>query len=171
MIFMENSFKDERSLKAAIGMTEEAFNALLPAFSEAWDEYIEEKRKNYTGLKRYAPRNTHKLKTSKLKLFFLLFTLKTNPTFDLLAMSFGVHRSRTHRWFHELLPILKNASNKKDVLPEREIDSDQEFLKKFSNNKDILIDGTERPIQRPKNKEDRREKYSGKKNGILKKIL
>ena len=52
---------------------------------------------------------------------------------------------------------------KKQVLPERKINSIAEFLEKFPEVKEIIIDGTEGPVQRPKDAEKQTEHYSGKK--------
>ena len=38
-----------------------------------------------------------------------------------------------------------------------------EFLEKFPLVKKVILDGTERPVQRPKNNESQKEHYSGKK--------
>jgi hypothetical protein len=39
----------------------------------------------------------------------------------------------------------------------------EEFLQRFPDVKEVILDGTERPIQRPKNPEKQKEHYSGKK--------
>lgn len=49
------------------------------------------------------------------------------------------------------------------VLPERKIDSIEAFLECFPAVKRVMIDGTERPIQRPQNLEQQQLNYSGKK--------
>ena len=67
---------------------------------------------------------------------------------------------------HRLLPILETALGKKQALPERKIDSIEEFRAKFGEVQEVIIDGTERPVQRPKDPERQKEHYSGKKNGI-----
>ena len=46
------------------------------------------------------------------------------------------------------------------VLPERKISTMEELLEVFPDVRDILIDGTERPIQRPKDNEKQKENYS-----------
>jgi hypothetical protein len=79
------------------------------------------------------------------------------PSFD---------RSCAHDWVHRLLPILETALGKKQALPERKIDSIEEFRAKFGEVQEVIIDGTERPVQRPKDAERQKEHYSGKKNGI-----
>ena len=62
-----------------------------------------------------------------------------------------------------MTPILENALGKEMVPPERKINSLEELLELFPEAKDIFIDGTERPIQRPKDYEKQKKNYSGKK--------
>jgi hypothetical protein len=49
------------------------------------------------------------------------------------------------------------------VLPERKIRSVQEFVERFPQAKEVIVDGTERPIQRPKDNDKQNRHYSGKK--------
>lgn len=84
-----------------------------------------------------------------------------------MSVIFGFDRSCAHDWVHRLLPILEVALGKKQALPERKINSIEEFISKFADVEQLIIDGTERPVQRPKDAEQQQEHYSGKKNGIL----
>ena len=59
--------------------------------------------------------------------------------------------------------MAENVLEKKMVLPERKIGTVEELLELFPGVKDLFIDGTERPIQRPKDREKQKEHYSGKK--------
>ena len=49
------------------------------------------------------------------------------------------------------------------VLPERKMSSVEEFIERYPTVKKVMIDGTERPISRPKDKERQKLNYSGKK--------
>ena len=60
---------------------------------------------------------------------------------------------------------------KKMVLPERKISTVEAFLELFPGVKDLFIDGTERPIQRPKDREKQKENYSGKKKAHTRKNI
>lgn len=147
------------------------FEELLESFTKVWDEYAEKQKRSTKGVQQWAPRKTHVLDTPSKKLFFLLFMLKVHPTFDLAGLCFGVHRSQTNRWYHEYLPLLEKALGEKKVLPKRTIHSVKELLSELPDAADLFIDGTERPIQRPKDKEKRKEKYSGKKKRHTEKNL
>ena len=57
------------------------------------------------------------------------------------------------------------------ALPSRKIKSLEELVEIFPDAKDIFIDGTERPIQRPKDKEKQKKNYSGKKKAHTRKNI
>jgi len=61
------------------------------------------------------------------------------------------------------LPILKNTQKNLKVLPKRTTDDPQELLQIVESVDHILIDATERPIQRPQKPARQKKHYSGKK--------
>ena len=65
-------------------------------------------------------------------------------------MLFDVDHSQAHYWVHKLQPILEQTLSREMVLPERKLRSVEQFLQKFPKVKRVMIDGTERPIQRPR---------------------
>lgn len=76
---------------------------------------------------------------------------------------FGFDRSCAWDWVHGLLPVLEQTLGHKQALPERKLPSMEEFLERFPDVKAVILDGTERPVQRPKDSEQQKEHYSGKK--------
>ena len=169
MLSIDRAFKSERLLKALTGLSIKEFANLLYSFSPLFDQWSSsrrESRKRAEGAGR-----KWDLEGPSQKLFFLLFYVKVYPTFDVAGFFFDVDRSRTNRWVHAWMPLLEKALGEKVKLPERKIQSVEEFLKQFPEVKEILIDGTERPIQRPKNQEKQKENYSGKKKRHTRKNL
>lgn len=77
---------------------------------------------------------------------------------------FDLDRSQTHEWMHELQPILEAALGQEMVLPERKLRSIDAFLEQFPGVERVMIDGSERPIQRPQDNDKQRLNYSGKKH-------
>jgi len=59
--------------------------------------------------------------------------------------------------------ILEKALDRKLILPERKMRKLEKFFKAFPKAREVFIDETERPIQRPKNKKEQKENYSDKK--------
>ena len=161
MLNLKRILKEDRLIRAMTGLNRRAFTALLPSFAEAYEKSRikpEVKRKRAMGGGRKAV-----LKTIEDKLFYILLYCKCYPTFDLLSVLFNFDRSCAHEWVHRLLPILEEALGYKKALPVRKLNSMGEFLEKFPLVKKVILDGTERPVQRPKNHENQKEHYSGKK--------
>ncbi len=152
--------RDKRAIKALTGLSYQEFSDLIPVFEKSLYEIRKQKpnRKRKVGGGKKG-----KLPTIEDKLFFILFYLKAYPTFDVLA--FFTDRQRGH--CYESVILLSNALQKalgrKMVPPERKMRSVEEFLQKFPEVKDILLDGTERRIQRPKKNKQNKKCYSGKK--------
>jgi hypothetical protein len=71
------------------------------------------------------------------------------------SVLYQVHRSRPHRWVQTWLPVLEQALGYAVVLPERRIDQVESFFTRFPQVKDLWLDGTERPIRRPRTQVDK----------------
>lgn len=158
----------DRTWKALIGVSQKEFDALLPLFSSAWQTFLmtkpNRKRKPGAGIKGILPGNVEKL-------FFALMYLKAYPTFDVMGFIWGTDKTRAHKWTHKLLPILKNSLHISGNLPKRKITSVEEFFRLFPEIKDVFVDGTERPTQKPKSQKRRKKLYSGKKKGTMRKNI
>ncbi len=166
---IERTCKDDRQLKACIGMGKEEFQRLLPSFSQAW--YVELKLASPHRIRKIGGGKKGVLKTMADKLFAVLLYLKTYPTFDVLGLLTDRERTRACRSTHFLLKVLKRTLGRNIVLPERKIRSVEEFFEKFPQLKDVFLDGTERPIQRPKDPKKRKKVYSGKKKQFTRKTI
>lgn len=171
MVNIKYAFKSDRVMKALTGMTIYEFNSLLISFENIFqankkiiNKQKKRKRKEGAGLK-------HTLDTIEKKLFFILFYAKCYPTLDLAGFYFGVDRAQPFRWVNVLLPILEKTLGHEVVLPDRLIRGIEEFQRKYPEIKDIFIDGTERPIQRPKNGKRQKKNYSGKKKAHTRKNI
>ena len=161
MLNIERILKQERLVRAMTGLNLKAFKAMETSFEEAYRQSLnkpEKERKRRQGGGRKAT-----LRTTKDKMLYILMYIKCYPTFDLMGVLFNFDRSCAHDWVHRLLPVLEAVLGKKQVLPERKINSIAEFLEKFPEVKEVIIDGTERSVQRPQDAEKQTEYYSGKK--------
>ncbi|MBU4422046.1 transposase [Patescibacteria group bacterium] len=167
MINIGRALKNERLTSALTGLRPQEFLDLLPAFSEAWQKSKRHKnRKRKIGGGRIGF-----LRTIPEKLFFILFYYKCYPTYDVMSFFYGCNRANTFRRQRQLSGILEATLGKKLVLPKRQMRSVEDFLKAFPEAREVFIDGTERPIQRPKDKEKQKANYSGKKKRHTRKNL
>ncbi len=161
MLNVERALSDDRLLRALTGLNRKAFEHLCKAFEATYQAELEadlRPRRRARGGGRKA-----RLQNPSAKLFFILFYFKCYPTFDVLGFLFEMERGRSHRWMHRLQRVLEATLGEKMMLPERKLESIEQFLQRFPEVTEIIIDGTERPIQRPQNAEMQKENYSGKK--------
>jgi len=167
MLNFDRALNDSRLMKAITGLSAFEFNKLTGSFgqelqNEVWIRYEtmvkcgDRERKPGGG-------RTGNLESYATKLFFTLFYFKCYPTFDILGFLFDLNRSNANRNIHKFTSILEKALGSKMVSPKRKISTLEELLEAFPDVRDLLIDGTERPIQRPKDDEKQKENYSGKK--------
>ena len=161
MINIHRALNNDRLMRSLTGLNRKAFEALLPAFIAASQaDRLAQVRKRAPGA---GQAQKAKLSNPQQKLFYILFYFKCYPTFDLAGLIFDFDRSQAHRWMHRLQPILEAALGQKMALPERKLESIEQFLKRYPEVKEVMVDGTERPIARPKDPERQTKYYSGKK--------
>jgi hypothetical protein len=161
MLNLVRILNQDRLIRAITGLNRKAFEELVPSFTETYEQSLvkpDEVRKRSPGGGRKAT-----LGTPSEKLLYILLYCKCYPTFDLLSVLFNFDRSCAHDWVHRLLPILETTLGYKQVLPVRQIRSIEEFLERFPEVREVILDGTERPIQRPQDSDKQKEHYSGKK--------
>lgn len=146
---------------AMTGYTVEEFLALLPFFLPRLEAYLDThtlKGKVRTK-RRYAPYENATFRTVEDMLLFILIYLKQGTTQEMHATLFGMHQSDANVWIHVLHPILNQALADLDALPARKAEN----FNPEDEDEIYLHDGTERPISRPKDKDDQTTYYSGKK--------
>lgn len=164
MMNIEKVFKNDRLMHALTGMSAKEFAGLLPEFEKVWDmARLREYQNNPRRERKPGGGKKGFLKTSGQKLFFILLYYECYPTYDLASFLYDCNRSAACRRQQKLSAILERTLKRKLVLPKRQIRSVEEFLKAFPEAKEVFIDGTERPIQRPQDGETQRANYSGKK--------
>jgi hypothetical protein len=142
------------------GMTIEEFDALLPYFSAQWEDGKLRQRICYTRVCSILPR-------IETKLFFVLLFCKTNPLQEQHAAYFGITQPQANKMIHLLLRLLHKTLKELQMIPERNAMRLSQTVKSLS---DVLLDGTERPIQRSCDYELQEEQFSGKKKDTASKI-
>ena len=166
MISIKRALKNNRLMRATTGLSAPKFNKLAKSFDQELkkDTLIRYKKEVKQGNRDRKPGGGRigNLKNSTEKLFFILFYFKCYPTFDIMGLLFDLDRSNACRNIQNLTPILEKLLDEKMVLPSRKINNLEELFEIFPDTKDFFIDGTERPIQRPKDKEKQKKNYSGK---------
>jgi hypothetical protein len=152
---IERVLKDDRTSQASIGLTKAVFEQLIPVFEKGLVKCT--KKNHYRGGRKDS------LKTSRERLFFILFYLKNYPTYDVLGMQFGIHRSNAFRKVTRYMEALRIALKSTGSLPAESIG---ELTARLKDIKLVIVDGTEQRKNRPKDSKKQKDYYSGKKNTI-----
>jgi hypothetical protein len=154
--------KSSTRILSLTGFTVEEFESLLPTFKCEWDEYYA----HFTLEGKVRQRISYNRKTSKIpligdKLLFILSYLKNNPLQEYHGECFDMTQPQCNDWIHLLSGILVKTLKSLGGLPDRNSARMQYVLQSYQ---DVLLDGTERPIQRPVAEDRQKSCYSGKKN-------
>lgn len=153
---------NRRKFIALTGLTPKEFQLVLPAFTRAY-------ARRYPATKTVGGRERQRragggrkgvLDTPQQKLLFALVFLKAYPLQVLLGEVFELSQPQANHWIHRLLPVLQQALQAMGVRPDRTPHQFSRNVRRRGEPLDLVIDGTERRRQRPKNKAIRDEFYS-----------
>jgi hypothetical protein len=150
---------------ALTGITPAEFQRLLPAFTRAYARAFLSS-KTCAGKPRARRRGGGRkagLRRPEDKLLFILVSQKAYPLQEVLGSLFDLSQSQANRWLHRLLPILVRALDRLGCLPARDPARFSRHERRHGEPPELIIDGTERRRQRPKDPEKQRLHYSGKK--------
>ena len=154
--------KKPRTLLSLTGFNTSEFEALLPSFSTAWDGFVTEQAERPSRKRAYGAGRTAHLKQLEDKLLFILFYYRQYPTQEAQGFFFGMSQSQANEWIHRLSGLLNQALGHEMQLPERRAANLEKVLSACPS-LEFIIDGTERAINRPKDKDKQKTYYSGKK--------
>jgi len=170
--FLEKPKVNERQFKSNFGVSSIEFTRLLEAFSLVWDQRkTEAYKKRWQGRERQKKKGggvKPKLSTAKICLALVLYQLKRYPSFDTLGTHFNITGSYACKQFYYHLESLQTALDQMGVLPKTSFENASQFQNFLKANEvtELLIDATERVIQRPQDKDIQEKCYSGKKKDI-----
>lgn len=138
--------KNERQRKAWIGLSTEAFEQRLKEFACSLEAIKNEDYRKTKRSRRRRPGGGRKgtWVTPENKLFLILYSLKNYPTLDVLGCIFGLSLSKAEETVPKLIPVLKRARDRLQVLPKRAFKEAEEFSQVLEKKGDILIDVTDR---------------------------
>jgi hypothetical protein len=147
-----------------ISITESEFWEVVPFFEASYNDYFSHYK--FSGEPRQraiSVRSDSVFKKPEDALYFLLFYLKTYPIEEVIASTFLMHQPQVNLWKRLLQNILETTLEKMSVLPSRNSKKLNKLLKEM-NIKEVIVDATERQMQRPLDNEVQEEYYSGKKS-------
>jgi hypothetical protein len=167
MIFTTlDNIPDGRVFSALTGMTKDSFAKVLVHFSAALEKLPQEAYE--AGQRKRSPGAGSQglLDTPEKKLFFLLYYLKTYPTFDVLGYLFDMDGGNANSHVHALSAVLKRALVDMEMSPARTLNAVKELDDLLDHQGVAIIDGVERECVRPQDEERQKNHYSGKKKDI-----
>jgi hypothetical protein len=153
-----SNVKSDRQFNATTGLSKVEFYELVYEFEEVESEQKAERLAS-GGRKEV-------LTDGAQRLFLVLYYLKTYPSFDVLGLSFDMDATTAERYVVELLPVLSKTLQKVKCLPARKAEEIARLEQLLGQTDKLLIDATERPVERPGDQDEQKGKYSGKKNVI-----
>ncbi len=176
----ENLKSKPTAFRSFTGVDVKEFQILLAAFTAAWEGYVQQNRLPPEMRQRgYGGGRKSRLLTCENKLLFILVYFKTYPLQEVLAFHFDMSQGQACQWINILSEVLRLALGELGHLPERDPQKVKELLAAYMDESQqheihdeaapaleiekFAIDGTERRRQRPKNQEEQKRFYSGKK--------
>ena len=138
------------------------FEILKEPFEREWNRYMEQH--TFEGKRRERKRTVRvnsKFSSTEDMMLFILHHYKSHSTQEMLGLEFDLGQSKVSAWINALEPILIKTLKKMNLLPARDSQAIDHRVIEFAA---VILDGSERPIQRPKY--EQQEFYSGKKNII-----
>lgn len=157
---------NRRKFLALTGLTPKEFKVVMPSFARVYLRRYPT-TKTLSGTSRQRKRGGGRksaLDAPEQKLLFALVYLKAYPLQVLLGEVFELSQPSANDWIHRLLPVLQQTLKNLGVQPERHPRQFARRERQHGEPLDLLMDGTERRRQRPKNKAKRDELYSGHKH-------
>lgn len=159
MKFSTTDLHTDRQWRAATGLDQKRFTALLALLPQAYEhlygQSIEQRQQQCP--------DQPQLSTYEDLLLFTLFSLKSGLSFDLLGLTTGMDGSTAKRSQDIGLMLIKTALNESGHLPKTHFDNAESFKAYFIDKGPLLIDATEQRTQRPQAADYQQGMYSGKK--------
>lgn len=149
-------------LRSLTGLNPQEFETLLKSFEAAWRDYIERAYIQKPRARRYGGGRHPHLYATEDKLLFILVYFWLYPTQAVQGFLFGIGQPQAHEWVHRLSRVLNTALGYEKQLPEREPSRLKQVLQQCPS-LEFIIDGTERPMNRPQDENTQQDTYSGKK--------
>jgi hypothetical protein len=164
MITYNNLVQKPAVFQSFTGLKLAAFAELLSVFEQVYAGDLDQRdaqRKGGRQRQRGGGR-TGALSGIEDKLVFILVYFRFYPVQVLQGYLFGLSQPQANDWIQRLTPILNAALGQDQQLPARRAKDIATILHSCPG-LEFIIDGTERPIRRPKDPASQKQNYRGKK--------
>jgi len=159
MIAWEKALSSDRRMRALTGLDGRGFLELEKRLTPVLEGELATRTREGEVRQRAAGGGRRGvLPTVRHKLWFILFYLKAYPTQDVMGHFFGLSQPQVCARIGQLLPLLQMVLAVE--LPTRRGRELREVMEHLPEIKEVLIDGTERPLARPQHRGRRDHYYS-----------
>ena len=117
----------ERFVEATIGMSRKKFYDLVPVFAASHEAAQQERRGSHRHAIIHHASHKTALDTAEKRLFFILYYLKTCPSFDVLGVNFDLSPSHAYDLMILYARVLRRSLENLAVAPQRTLDSFELF--------------------------------------------
>ncbi|MBI3442737.1 MAG: hypothetical protein HY007_03135, partial [Candidatus Sungbacteria bacterium] len=148
----------------------EEFEMLREKLEPAWKESERKRLDARKNRKRKVGQGRpYELGSFRNLLFVTVIYLRTHASVELLSLLMRVDKDAVRRPITRILPPIQDRFIPDTPLLSKRINTLDELLKDFPELEDVIFDGSEFPIQRPKQRQ--KQSYSGKKKRHTKKSV
>ena len=171
MISVEHAKRSDRLMRATTSLTVREFEELSRRLDLAWSTLRSSRTAaGMTRQRRMGGGRKGCLDSAERKLFFILLYYKAYPTQDVMGLFFGITQGQVSEWVGqltavvgELIPLHRPARQARQLA---------QLLQEQPELREVIIDGTERRLLRPKHRAKQKRFYSGrKKRHAVKNVL
>src|SRR5918911_1629771 len=181
MLNVQKRRKRPQHFRRFTGLTGVQFDRLLGQLSNAYPDFNARRLARPHRLRQVGGGSSFRLPLCDRTLLALVF-LRLYLTNDLLGYLFGLDPSNISRNLRLRLPLLDHqlpvpVQPRRHAAPgpptskrRRKIGSLDELLKQYPDLREVIVDATEQPVNRPQHKAKRKDRYSGKKKRHTRKV-
>lgn len=149
-------------------MSMEEFEVLREKLESEWRESEKNRLETRKDRKRKVGQGRpYELGSFRNLLFVTVIYLRTHASVELLSFLMRVDKDAVRRPVTRILPLLQDRFIPNTPLLKKRINTMDELLNNFPELEDVIFDGSEFPVQRPKRRQ--KQSYSGKKKRHTKK--
>lgn len=162
MISLKYARRSDRLMRATTSLTVAEFDQLAQELAKLCEQSLRtQTAEGATRQRRPGGGRKGALATPALKLFFILFYYKAYPTQDVMGLLFGLTQGQVSHWVGRLTALAGRLLPLHQ--PARKARALREILEAEPEIDEVILDGTERRLPRPKHAGRQRRYYSGRK--------
>jgi DDE superfamily endonuclease/Helix-turn-helix of DDE superfamily endonuclease len=154
--------KKPKEAKRLLGINYKQFIKLVDLAQQLHKERIELSETQKVRINRAGGGNKAKLSIQEQVLLTLIY-LRHNPTFQMLGIQFEISESAAHYIFHYWQSILEKALPPSLLEQVKKYPSEEEWIKEIIASLELVVDSWESNRERPKDYQEQKSCYSGKK--------